>query len=118
LKISEEIGNSRFKIQKGPARDSEFEIQNSRTSEAQIQNSRFRIQTGRIQTQNSRERGADMPINHHEIIEDFEAHIRRFGGELGEWCVGTAKDSGGPFFRRHRKEVVSHQFSVVSKRLN
>ena len=42
-----------------------------------------------------------MPINHDEIIEEIEAHIRKFGGEFGEWCVGTAKDSRGPFFRRH-----------------
>ncbi|MGA3328227.1 MAG: hypothetical protein ABSF45_27575 [Terriglobia bacterium] len=42
-----------------------------------------------------------MPINHEEIIEDFEGHIRKFGGGFGEWCVGTAKDSRGPFFRRH-----------------
>jgi hypothetical protein len=42
-----------------------------------------------------------MPINHEEIIEDFEAHIRRFGGALSEWCVGTAKDARAPFFRRH-----------------
>jgi len=42
-----------------------------------------------------------MPINHEEIIEDIEGHIRKFGGGFGEWCVGTAKDSRGPFFRRH-----------------
>jgi hypothetical protein len=42
-----------------------------------------------------------MPINHDEIIEEIEAHIRKFGGGFGEWCVGTAKDSRGPFFRRH-----------------
>ena len=42
-----------------------------------------------------------MPINHDEIIEEIEGHIRKFGGEFGEWCVGTAKDSRGPFFRRH-----------------
>jgi hypothetical protein len=42
-----------------------------------------------------------MPINHDEIIEDFEGHIRKFGGGFGEWCVGTAKDPRGPFFRRH-----------------
>ncbi|MGA3323636.1 MAG: hypothetical protein ABSF45_04130 [Terriglobia bacterium] len=27
--------------------------------------------------------------------------MRKFGGRFGEWCVGTAKDSRGPFFRRH-----------------
>jgi hypothetical protein len=45
--------------------------------------------------------GAIMPINHDEIIEEIEGHIRKFGGGFGEWCVGTAKDSRGPFFRRH-----------------
>jgi hypothetical protein len=47
--------------------------------------------------------GAIMPINHHEIIEDMEAHIRKCGGAWEEWCVGTAKDSRGPFFQRHRE---------------
>ena len=42
-----------------------------------------------------------MPINHQEIIEDMEAHIRECGCVWEEWCVGTAKDSRGPFFRRH-----------------
>ena len=42
-----------------------------------------------------------MPINHDEIIEEIEGHIRKFEGGFGEWCVGTAKDSRGPFFRRH-----------------
>jgi hypothetical protein len=42
-----------------------------------------------------------MPINHNELIEEIESHIRRFGGGFGEWCVGTAKDTRGPFFRRH-----------------
>jgi hypothetical protein len=42
-----------------------------------------------------------MPINHEELIDEIESHIRRFGGGFGEWCVGTAKDSRGPFFRRH-----------------
>jgi len=42
-----------------------------------------------------------MPINHEEMIEEIEGHIRKFGGGFGEWCVGTAKDSRGPFFRRH-----------------
>jgi hypothetical protein len=45
--------------------------------------------------------GAIMPINHDEIVEEIEGHIRKFGGGFGEWCVGTAKDSRGPFFRRH-----------------
>jgi len=42
-----------------------------------------------------------MPINHDEIIDEIEGHIRKFGGGFAEWCVGTAKDSRGPFFRRH-----------------
>ena len=42
-----------------------------------------------------------MLINHEEIIQDLEDHIRRFGGERGEWFVGTAKDARAPFFRRH-----------------
>jgi hypothetical protein len=42
-----------------------------------------------------------MPINHEEIIEDLEGQIRKFAGAWSEWCVGTAKDSRGPFFRRH-----------------
>jgi len=44
-----------------------------------------------------------MPINHHEIIEDMEAHIRKCGGAGAEWCVGTAKDCRGIFFQRHRE---------------
>jgi len=44
-----------------------------------------------------------VPINHHEIIEDIEDQIRRCGGVWEEWCVGTAKDSRGTFFQRHRE---------------
>ena len=44
-----------------------------------------------------------MPINHHEIIEDMEGHIRKYGCAWEEWCVGTAKDSRGQFFQRHRE---------------
>ena len=44
-----------------------------------------------------------MPINRLEIIEDIESHIRKCGGAWEEWCVGTAKDSRGPFFQRHRE---------------
>jgi len=44
-----------------------------------------------------------MPINHHEIIEDIEGHIRKHGGAWEEWCVGSAKDARGPFFQRHRE---------------
>ena len=42
-----------------------------------------------------------MPLNHAEIIEDLEAHIRKTGGAAGEWWVGTAKDSRSPFFQKH-----------------
>ena len=34
-----------------------------------------------------------MPINHTEIIEEIEEHIRKFRGEPCEWFVGTARDS-------------------------
>ena len=44
-----------------------------------------------------------MPINHNEIIEEIEGQIRRHGGKFDEWSVGTAKDSRGPFFQRHRE---------------
>ena len=44
-----------------------------------------------------------MPINHHEIIEDIEGQIRKCHGAWEEWSVGTAKDSRGPFFQRHRE---------------
>jgi hypothetical protein len=39
-----------------------------------------------------------MRINQSEIIDDVEAHIRKFGGDYSEWCVGTARDSA--FFRQ------------------
>ena len=42
-----------------------------------------------------------MPINQNEIIEDVEGQIRKCGGRWSEWYVGTAKDSRGPYFRRH-----------------
>ena len=38
-----------------------------------------------------------MPINHHEIIEDVEGHIRKHGGVWEEWYVGMAKDCRGTF---------------------
>jgi hypothetical protein len=44
-----------------------------------------------------------MPINHHEIIEDMDGHIRKHRGAWEDWCVGTAKDSRGPFFQRHQE---------------
>jgi hypothetical protein len=42
-----------------------------------------------------------MLISREELIEEIESHIRKSGGRFGEWCVGTAKDARGPFFRRH-----------------
>jgi hypothetical protein len=44
-----------------------------------------------------------MPINHDEIIGDIEMHIPKCGGAWEDWCAGTAKDSRGPFFQRHRE---------------
>ena len=36
-----------------------------------------------------------------EIIADFQEHIRKEGGAGSDWCIGTAQDPRGPFFRRH-----------------
>ncbi len=36
-----------------------------------------------------------MRIGRNEIIEELTAHIRKFGGEPGEWRVGTAKEVSG-----------------------
>ncbi len=43
-----------------------------------------------------------MYLSHCEIVEDFEAQIRKSGREPNDWLVGTAKDAGGPFFQQHR----------------
>jgi hypothetical protein len=42
-----------------------------------------------------------MAITREEMIEDLELHMRKSGGELSAWCVGTAKDARAPFFQRH-----------------
>jgi hypothetical protein len=42
-----------------------------------------------------------MAMSRQDIIEDLELHIRRSGGELGEWCAGTAKDAHAQFFDQH-----------------
>jgi hypothetical protein len=42
-----------------------------------------------------------MRIGQLEIIAEMEEHMRKLGGEFGDWCVGAAKDCEGPFFRRH-----------------
>ena len=33
-----------------------------------------------------------MRINENDIMDEVDAHIRKFGGDYHEWCVGTAKD--------------------------
>ena len=43
-----------------------------------------------------------MRFSDKEIIEDIQTHMRKFGGEPGEWRVGTAEDARAPFFRRHQ----------------
>ena len=43
-----------------------------------------------------------MALNHTEIIEDFEAQIRKSGGTPSAWLIGTAKDVHAPFLQRHR----------------
>jgi hypothetical protein len=58
---------------------------------------------GQIQALKFKREVAIVPINHQEIIEDMEAHIRECGCVWEEWCVGTAKDSRGPLFQRHRE---------------
>jgi hypothetical protein len=50
-----------------------------------------------------------MRINENDIMDEIEAHIRKFGGDFGEWCVGTAKDCHGPFFLRHQEHDVGDQ---------
>src|ERR1035437_6734538 len=47
-----------------------------------------------------------MQMDNEEIIAEIEECIRKFGGGFGEWCVGTAKDTRGPFFRRHQQTDV------------
>ena len=47
---------------------------------------------------------ATMRINENDIIEEIDAHIRRCGGEFGQWSVGTAKDSEGASLRCHREQ--------------
>lgn len=36
-----------------------------------------------------------MRIGRNEIIEELTQHMQKLGGEMSEWCVGTAKDDGG-----------------------
>ena len=53
---------------------------------------------------------AVMPVNHREIVSDIKEHIQKFGSGLGEWCVGTAKDSHGPSFQSHRAAELGDGF--------
>jgi len=50
-----------------------------------------------------------MRIDENDIMDDVEAHIRKFGGDFGEWCVGTAKDCHGPFFLRQQEQGCGDQ---------
>ena len=50
-----------------------------------------------------------MRINENDIMDEIEAHIRKFGGDFGEWCVGTATDCHGPFFLRHQEQDLGDQ---------
>ena len=50
-----------------------------------------------------------MRINENDIMDEIEAHIRKFGGDFGEWYVGTAKDCHGAFFLRHQEHDVGDQ---------
>ena len=50
-----------------------------------------------------------MRINENDIMDEVDAHIRKFGGDYQEWCVGTAKDSQAPFFRRHLEADLGDQ---------
>jgi len=43
-----------------------------------------------------------MPRNHEENLAEIQDHLRKLGGNAGDWCVGTAKDSRGTFFASHR----------------
>ena len=48
-----------------------------------------------------------MRLNQSDIIEDVLAHIRQWGGECSEWCVGTAKDSA--FLGQHGPECAAEE---------
>ena len=50
-----------------------------------------------------------MRIGENDIMDEIDAHIRKFGGDYSEWCVGTAKDSQAPFFRRHLEADLGDQ---------
>ncbi len=54
-------------------------------------------------------RAAIMRINENDIMDEVEAHIRKFVGDFGEWFVGTAKDYHGPFFLRHQNQDLGDQ---------
>ena len=46
-----------------------------------------------------------MRINENDIVDEIEAYIRRCGGEFGQWCVGTAKDSERACWRCRREQA-------------
>ena len=48
-----------------------------------------------------------MRIGRNEIIEELTEHIRKFGGEPGEWRVGTASHDGGFKIQDDRENPVS-----------
>ena len=57
-----------------------------------------------------------MPRNHEEIIAEIQDHMRKLGGSAGDWCVGTAKDSRGPFFASHRVSALQITATAVRAR--
>ena len=50
-----------------------------------------------------------MRIDENDIMDEIEAHIRKCGGDFGEWYVGTAKDCHGTFFLRHQEHDLGDQ---------
>ncbi len=45
-----------------------------------------------------------MPTVSNEIIENFNDHIRKFGGDFSAWSVGIAHDGHNPVFEAHQLE--------------
>ena len=45
-----------------------------------------------------------MLMSRNEIIAGIQEQIRKGGGDYGDWCVGTPKDSHGTLFTRHETE--------------
>ena len=38
-----------------------------------------------------------MRIGRNEIVEELTAHMRKFGGDMDEWCVGKTGDAHDVF---------------------